>query len=107
MGNTSDVSEHSAGTDCSAEIDRGLFFWWYAKKIAARIMEFGISDTYIDELTFETEPFLGVTVRVLGLWEMAESEPELDVIIDRLRTVFGCRVDLWCCGTIKHLGDDV
>ena len=105
-------NEHSAATDCSAEIDRGLFFWWKdhpgeAKDIAAKVVEFGVADTYVDELTFKTEPFCGVTVRVLVLWEMSESEPEFDVIIDRLRGVFGCRVDLWCCGTVKHLGDDV
>jgi hypothetical protein len=109
MAEKNDVNECSRATDCYADISRGLFNWWkqhpeQAKEVAAKIVEFGVGDTYLDEVEFEND---GVIVRVLTLWDVKESEPDLDVIIERMRAVFGCKVDLWCVGTIRHFGDDV
>lgn len=90
--------------DCSTEIDRGLFTWWKkhpaeAREIAKRVVEFAVGDTYLDEVGFESN---GIFVRVLVLCDVSKSEPELELVVERLRVVFGAKVDLWCCGTVRH-----
>tara|TARA_R110002096_G_scaffold66682_1_gene162131 strand:- start:2110 stop:2445 length:336 start_codon:yes stop_codon:yes gene_type:complete len=94
------------------EINRGLYVWWgknqdEALSLATQVVEFCAQDCYVDDIMFEENAPYGVTIRILILEPMSTAEPKLEIAIPRLRDIFGCEVDLWCCSSEKHLGDSV
>ena len=94
-----------------SDITQRIFEWWNehpseASEVAALIVEHFAEDTYLDEPTFCAE---GVIVRILALrdGDMESQSPEFEMILRQLRSTFECKVDLWCCETAKHFGDEI
>jgi broad specificity phosphatase PhoE len=92
-----------------ADIRKRILNWWdehrkEAQEVATLIVEHGATDTYLDELVFCPE---GIMVRVLALGHIESQSTEFEMILRQLRSTFECKVDLWCCETAKHLGDEV
>lgn len=104
---TSAPLEPLVGPDCSDEINRGLRVFWRertaeAKVIADQVVSFAIGDTYVDDVEFDDELAI---VRVLIFWKPKPAPPEIDIIIERLKCIFGMPVRLWACGTVANFGE--
>jgi len=95
-------------SDGYSEINRGLRVWWkrhedFAKEIAEQVMRFAAGDCYVDEVGIQDSDRGASTVRVLVLAEWDHCESDLKQAAERLEGIFGTPVDLWCCGTLRHL----
>jgi len=95
-------------SDCYSEINRGLSSWWkdkedLAKEIAEEVISFATGDCYIDEVGIQDSDGGASTVRVLVLGGLHSRESDLKHATERLESIFGTPVDLWCCGTLRHL----
>lgn len=92
-----------------ADMRERIFKWWEkhpakTREVAELLVEHGASDTYLDEVIFCSE---GIIVRVLALGCCEMQSSDFEMILSQLRSTFNCKVDLWCCETAKHFGDEI
>jgi len=98
----------SGASDGYSEVSRGLCAWWkrhedLAKDIAEQVVSFAAGDCYVDEVGIQDSDGGASTVRVLVLTDWKYCEAALKQATERLEGIFGTPVDLWCCGTLRHL----
>lgn len=106
------MSEQSdAIRELNDSIDEAMLSWWlmHPKRlntVITRVVEFGVKDTYVDEVNIHSKQ--GLEIRLLTYIDPDEDVAIFEALVARLKVVLGSPVQLWLnTGDGPRIGDAI